>query len=164
MFTIYLYSVGQSQNMLIFSLSIFFFTAELFNHHLHVSGPRDESLHSLQRSSTDVSAGTVIHSSSPHFFDVQSNLPAATDVQTEVLTDSFSSLKRLKYLQDISNVSDWCASICSLLFVFPLLLNVKKSWHWQAGALASLASWVNLLLYLQRYTNTLTLRWLHTLL
>ncbi|XP_060762606.1 transient receptor potential cation channel subfamily A member 1a [Neoarius graeffei] len=59
--------------------------------------------------------------------------------------------QRLKYLQDISNVSDWCASICSLLFVFPLLLNVKKSWHWQAGALASLASWVNLLLYLQRF-------------
>ncbi|KAK3534710.1 hypothetical protein QTP86_023793 [Hemibagrus guttatus] len=57
--------------------------------------------------------------------------------------------QRLKYLQDMSNVADWAAAICSLLFVIPLLLNVKGSWHWQAGALASLMSWVNLLLYLQ---------------
>ncbi|MCJ8744730.1 hypothetical protein PDJAM_G00122030 [Pangasius djambal] len=59
--------------------------------------------------------------------------------------------QRLKYLQDVSNVMDWAATICSLLFILPLLLNVKKSWHWQAGALASLASWINLLLYLQRF-------------
>ncbi|XP_026998616.2 transient receptor potential cation channel subfamily A member 1a isoform X2 [Tachysurus fulvidraco] len=59
--------------------------------------------------------------------------------------------QRLKYLQDMSNVLDWAATICSLLFVTPLLLNVKKTWHWQAGALASLISWVNLLLYLQRF-------------
>ncbi|KAI5616928.1 transient receptor potential cation channel, subfamily A, member 1a, partial [Silurus asotus] len=59
--------------------------------------------------------------------------------------------QRLKYLQDPSNVMDWAATICSLLFVLPLLMNVKKSWHWQAGALASLASWVNLLLYMQRF-------------
>ncbi|XP_017351760.1 transient receptor potential cation channel subfamily A member 1a [Ictalurus punctatus] len=59
--------------------------------------------------------------------------------------------QRFKYLQDASNVMDWGSTICSLLFVIPLLLNVKKSWHWQAGALASLGSWVNLLLYLQRF-------------
>lgn len=55
----------------------------------------------------------------------------------------------------MSNVLDWAATVCSLLFVTPLLLNVKKTWHWQAGALASLISWVNLLLYLQRYINIL---------
>lgn len=71
--------------------------------------------------------------------------------------DWASSPQRLKYLQDMSNVMDWAAAICSLLFILPLMLNVKKTWHWQAGALAALASWVNLLLYLQRYANTLTL-------
>ncbi|KAL7851688.1 hypothetical protein AOLI_G00220440 [Acnodon oligacanthus] len=59
--------------------------------------------------------------------------------------------QRLKYLQDVSNLMDWAAAICSLLFVLPLLLNVKSSWHWQAGALAALISWFNLLLYLQRF-------------
>ncbi|TSN21213.1 Transient receptor potential cation channel subfamily A member 1 [Bagarius yarrelli] len=59
--------------------------------------------------------------------------------------------QKLKYLHDMSNVTDWGATVCSLLFVIPLLLNVKRTWHWQAGALASLISWVNLLLYLQRF-------------
>lgn len=72
------------------------------------------------------------------------------------LNDPVFSHQRCKYLHDVSNVMDWAATICSLLFVLPLMLNVKRSWHWQAGALASLASWINLLLYLQRYANTLT--------
>ncbi|XP_072524951.1 transient receptor potential cation channel subfamily A member 1a [Salminus brasiliensis] len=59
--------------------------------------------------------------------------------------------QRVKYLRDMSNLMDWSATVCSLLFVIPLLLNVKSSWHWQAGALAALASWINLLLYLQRF-------------
>uniref|UniRef100_A0A8C1GZ36 Transient receptor potential cation channel, subfamily A, member 1a n=1 Tax=Cyprinus carpio TaxID=7962 RepID=A0A8C1GZ36_CYPCA len=59
--------------------------------------------------------------------------------------------QRVHYLRDLSNYMDWGAAICSLVFVVPLLLNVKSSWHWQAGALAALASWLNLLLYLQRY-------------
>ncbi|XP_066508040.1 transient receptor potential cation channel subfamily A member 1-like [Hoplias malabaricus] len=59
--------------------------------------------------------------------------------------------QRLKYLRDVSNLMDWAAAICSLLFVLPLLLDVKSSWHWQAGSLAALVSWFNLLLYLQRF-------------
>uniref|UniRef100_A0A8B9LME8 Transient receptor potential cation channel subfamily A member 1 n=1 Tax=Astyanax mexicanus TaxID=7994 RepID=A0A8B9LME8_ASTMX len=59
--------------------------------------------------------------------------------------------QRLKYLRDMSNFMDWSSTICSLLFVIPLLLNVESSWHWQAGALAGLISWINLLLYLQRF-------------
>ncbi|XP_056600005.1 transient receptor potential cation channel subfamily A member 1a [Triplophysa dalaica] len=59
--------------------------------------------------------------------------------------------QRLNYLRDLSNYMDWAAAICALLFVVPLLLNAKSSWHWQAGALAALTSWINLLLYLQRF-------------
>ncbi|KAA0719270.1 Transient receptor potential cation channel subfamily A member 1 [Triplophysa tibetana] len=59
--------------------------------------------------------------------------------------------QRLYYLRDLSNYMDWAAAICALLFVVPLLLNSKSSWHWQAGALAALTSWINLLLYLQRF-------------
>ncbi|XP_017213756.1 transient receptor potential cation channel subfamily A member 1a isoform X2 [Danio rerio] len=59
--------------------------------------------------------------------------------------------QRLNYLRDLSNYMDWAAAICALLFVVPLLMNLKSSWHWQAGALAALTSWLNLLLYLQRF-------------
>ncbi|XP_073705503.1 transient receptor potential cation channel subfamily A member 1a [Garra rufa] len=59
--------------------------------------------------------------------------------------------QRLNYLRDLSNYMDWAAAICSLVFVVPVMMNVKSSWHWQAGALAALASWLNLLLYLQRF-------------
>ncbi|XP_030629407.1 transient receptor potential cation channel subfamily A member 1a [Chanos chanos] len=59
--------------------------------------------------------------------------------------------QRLHYLHDVSNVLDWSAAICSLVFVVPLLMNLKSTWHWEAGALATLFSWVNLLLYLQRF-------------
>ncbi|XP_051989633.1 transient receptor potential cation channel subfamily A member 1a [Xyrauchen texanus] len=59
--------------------------------------------------------------------------------------------QRMNYLRDLSNYMDWAAAICALLFVVPLLLNLKSTWHWQAGALAALASWMNLLLYLQRF-------------
>ncbi|ROL44610.1 Transient receptor potential cation channel subfamily A member 1 [Anabarilius grahami] len=62
-----------------------------------------------------------------------------------------SLYKRMNYLRDFSNYMDWSAAICSLVFVVPLLMNAKSSWHWQAGALAALASWINLLLYLQRF-------------
>ncbi|XP_076837477.1 transient receptor potential cation channel subfamily A member 1a isoform X2 [Brachyhypopomus gauderio] len=59
--------------------------------------------------------------------------------------------QRLKYLQDMSNLMDWAAAVSSLLFVIPLLLDVKSTWHWQAGTLAALSTWINLLLYLQRF-------------
>ncbi|TRY99671.1 hypothetical protein DNTS_027992 [Danionella cerebrum] len=59
--------------------------------------------------------------------------------------------QRVNYLRDLSNYMDWAAAVCALLFVVPMLMNMKSSWHWQAGALAALASWLNLLLYLQRF-------------
>ncbi|KAJ8413411.1 hypothetical protein AAFF_G00094070 [Aldrovandia affinis] len=61
--------------------------------------------------------------------------------------------QRLNYFRDISNGLDWAAAVCSIMFVIPLLLNVDGNLHWQAGAYAVLVSWVNFLLYLQRFEN-----------
>ncbi|KAG8009433.1 Transient receptor potential cation channel subfamily A member 1 [Nibea albiflora] len=58
---------------------------------------------------------------------------------------------RWNYFKDYSNQSDWCTAILSLLFVIPIMLNVDDSWHWQAGALAVLHSWIGFLFYLQRF-------------
>uniref|UniRef100_A0A673YFR2 Transient receptor potential cation channel, subfamily A, member 1b n=1 Tax=Salmo trutta TaxID=8032 RepID=A0A673YFR2_SALTR len=60
---------------------------------------------------------------------------------------------RLSYLKDISNIQDWYSIIFSLLFVIALFFNAEGSWHWQAGALAIIMSWVNFLLYLQRFEH-----------
>uniref|UniRef100_A0A8C7D6B4 Transient receptor potential cation channel, subfamily A, member 1b n=1 Tax=Oncorhynchus kisutch TaxID=8019 RepID=A0A8C7D6B4_ONCKI len=60
---------------------------------------------------------------------------------------------RLSYLKDISNIQDWFSIILSLLFIIALFVNAEGSWHWQAGALAIIMSWVNFLLYLQRFEH-----------
>ncbi|XP_028831479.1 transient receptor potential cation channel subfamily A member 1a [Denticeps clupeoides] len=59
--------------------------------------------------------------------------------------------KRRGYLYDPSNMLDWSSAVFSIAFVVPLLLDVKSHWHWQAGSIAVLISWVNFLLYLQRF-------------
>lgn len=59
--------------------------------------------------------------------------------------------QRWNYIKDYSNQSDWLSAIFSLLFIIPLMLNIKESWHWQAGAIAVLNSWIGFLLYLQRF-------------
>uniref|UniRef100_A0A8C7F6M5 Transient receptor potential cation channel, subfamily A, member 1b n=1 Tax=Oncorhynchus kisutch TaxID=8019 RepID=A0A8C7F6M5_ONCKI len=61
--------------------------------------------------------------------------------------------QRLSYLKDISNIQDWFSIILSLLFIIALFVNAEGSWHWQAGALAIIMSWVNFLLYLQRFEH-----------
>ncbi|KAM9337048.1 transient receptor potential cation channel subfamily A member 1b [Symphorus nematophorus] len=61
------------------------------------------------------------------------------------------SQQRWNYFKDYSNQSDWLSAILSLLFVIPFMLNVEGSWHWQAGAMAVLNSWIGFLLYLQRF-------------
>ncbi|KAE8279919.1 Transient receptor potential cation channel subfamily A member 1 [Larimichthys crocea] len=58
---------------------------------------------------------------------------------------------RWNYFKDYSNQSDWCTAILSLLFVIPIMLSVDGSWHWQAGAMAVLNSWIGFLFYLQRF-------------
>uniref|UniRef100_A0A3B5LX03 Transient receptor potential cation channel, subfamily A, member 1b n=1 Tax=Xiphophorus couchianus TaxID=32473 RepID=A0A3B5LX03_9TELE len=59
--------------------------------------------------------------------------------------------QRWSYFKDGSNQIDWMSAICSLLFVIPLMVNAEGSWHWQAGAIAVLNSWIGFLLYLQRF-------------
>ncbi|PWA18222.1 hypothetical protein CCH79_00004232 [Gambusia affinis] len=63
------------------------------------------------------------------------------------------SQQRWSYFRDGSNQIDWMSAICSLLFVIPLMVNAEGSWHWQAGALAVLNSWIGFLLYLQRHVD-----------
>uniref|UniRef100_A0AAZ3NNF4 Transient receptor potential cation channel, subfamily A, member 1b n=1 Tax=Oncorhynchus tshawytscha TaxID=74940 RepID=A0AAZ3NNF4_ONCTS len=63
------------------------------------------------------------------------------------------SFREVHYLKDISNIQDWFSIILSLLFVIALFFNAEGSWHWQAGALAIIMSWVNFLLYLQRFEH-----------
>ncbi|XP_017261877.1 transient receptor potential cation channel subfamily A member 1b [Kryptolebias marmoratus] len=61
------------------------------------------------------------------------------------------SQQRWNYFKDYSNQCDWTSAIFSLLFIIPLMLNAEGSFHWQAGAMAVLYSWVGFLLYLQRF-------------
>ncbi|XP_023650187.1 transient receptor potential cation channel subfamily A member 1b isoform X1 [Paramormyrops kingsleyae] len=61
--------------------------------------------------------------------------------------------QRLSYFRDVSNSLDWGAAVSSLIFVIPLLMNLPTSWSWQAGAWAVFFSWVNFLLYLQRFEH-----------
>uniref|UniRef100_A0A8K9UQD7 Transient receptor potential cation channel, subfamily A, member 1b n=1 Tax=Oncorhynchus mykiss TaxID=8022 RepID=A0A8K9UQD7_ONCMY len=75
------------------------------------------------------------------------------DNTTAVTMVPISFRERLCYLKDISNIQDWFSIILSLLFVIALFFNAEGSWHWQAGALAIIMSWVNFLLYLQRFEH-----------
>ncbi|XP_064189153.1 transient receptor potential cation channel subfamily A member 1b [Anguilla rostrata] len=61
--------------------------------------------------------------------------------------------QRSNYFRDISNCLDWLSATFSILFVIPLLLNVDGTLHWQAGAYAVTVSWINFLLYLQRFEH-----------
>ncbi|MGH0139984.1 UNVERIFIED_CONTAM: hypothetical protein FKN15_070196 [Acipenser sinensis] len=59
--------------------------------------------------------------------------------------------QRWRYLLDYSNYFDWCIAVESLLFVIPLLYNSQEHWSWQCGAIAVFHSWINFLLYMQRF-------------
>uniref|UniRef100_A0AAY5KP19 Ion transport domain-containing protein n=1 Tax=Esox lucius TaxID=8010 RepID=A0AAY5KP19_ESOLU len=69
----------------------------------------------------------------------------------EVGTLMFS--QRRNYFKDLSNMQDWFSIIFSLLFVIPMFFCTPRSWHWEAGALAIIMSWINFLLYLQRFEH-----------
>uniref|UniRef100_A0A6Q2YJB6 Ion transport domain-containing protein n=1 Tax=Esox lucius TaxID=8010 RepID=A0A6Q2YJB6_ESOLU len=61
--------------------------------------------------------------------------------------------QRRNYFKDLSNMQDWFSIIFSLLFVIPMFFCTPRSWHWEAGALAIIMSWINFLLYLQRFEH-----------
>ncbi|XP_034147181.1 transient receptor potential cation channel subfamily A member 1a [Esox lucius] len=56
-----------------------------------------------------------------------------------------------KYFRVVNNALDWGAAVSSMLFIIPLLMNQKDTWHWEVGAVAVLLSWINFLLYFQRF-------------
>ncbi|XP_075069745.1 transient receptor potential cation channel subfamily A member 1 isoform X2 [Mixophyes fleayi] len=61
--------------------------------------------------------------------------------------------QKLKYLIDGSNALDWTIHISSILFVSSVYdRHLSMSyWQWQAGSFAVFSSWVNFLIYLQRF-------------
>uniref|UniRef100_A0A3B3TF35 Transient receptor potential cation channel subfamily A member 1 n=1 Tax=Paramormyrops kingsleyae TaxID=1676925 RepID=A0A3B3TF35_9TELE len=63
------------------------------------------------------------------------------------------SRQRCKIIQEICNGLDWQSAIFSLVFVIALLLNSQGTFHWRAGAWGVLTSWINFLLYLQRFEH-----------
>uniref|UniRef100_A0A3P8XQD8 Ion transport domain-containing protein n=1 Tax=Esox lucius TaxID=8010 RepID=A0A3P8XQD8_ESOLU len=69
------------------------------------------------------------------------------------LIQVFDYTLRRNYFKDLSNMQDWFSIIFSLLFVIPMFFCTPRSWHWEAGALAIIMSWINFLLYLQRFEH-----------
>ncbi|KAE8599011.1 hypothetical protein XENTR_v10017018 [Xenopus tropicalis] len=64
-------------------------------------------------------------------------------------------LKKLAYIGDGSNIIDWSIYISSIIFVSSLCHSpiVVSGLQWQFGAIAVFASWVNFLIYLQRFES-----------
>ncbi|XP_063307399.1 transient receptor potential cation channel subfamily A member 1 isoform X1 [Pelobates fuscus] len=63
--------------------------------------------------------------------------------------------QKAKYLMDSSNIIDWAIHVSSIIFVSSLCkphLSLDF-FHWQFGAIAVFASWVNFLIYLQRFES-----------
>ncbi|XP_075684342.1 transient receptor potential cation channel subfamily A member 1 isoform X2 [Rhinoderma darwinii] len=61
--------------------------------------------------------------------------------------------QKVKYLMDSSNIIDWAIHISSILFASSNCTNplYVSSWKWQCAACAVFTSWVNFLIYLQRF-------------
>nr|BBD96140.1 transient receptor potential ankyrin 1 [Ambystoma mexicanum] len=63
--------------------------------------------------------------------------------------------QRVKYLMDQTNLIDWTINVTGLIFVSSLCSNSINIgyYQWQCGAIAVFASWLNFLLYLQRFES-----------
>ncbi|XP_037983995.1 transient receptor potential cation channel subfamily A member 1 isoform X2 [Motacilla alba alba] len=61
--------------------------------------------------------------------------------------------QKLKYLLDYSNLLDWTIYTTSIIFVSSLFVNTPAHLQWECGAIAVYLSWMNFLLYLQRFEN-----------
>ncbi|XP_077126764.1 transient receptor potential cation channel subfamily A member 1 [Ranitomeya variabilis] len=61
--------------------------------------------------------------------------------------------QKLKYLMDSSNILDWAIHVTAILFASSLCTNplYVEGWKWQCAAMAVFTSWVNFLIYLQRF-------------
>ncbi|XP_043545142.1 transient receptor potential cation channel subfamily A member 1b isoform X3 [Chiloscyllium plagiosum] len=59
--------------------------------------------------------------------------------------------QRLHYFLDSTNLLDWSMYAASIIFVIPWIFDVKTSIQWDCGSISAFATWVNFLLYLQRF-------------
>ncbi|XP_078254841.1 transient receptor potential cation channel subfamily A member 1-like [Rhinoraja longicauda] len=59
--------------------------------------------------------------------------------------------QRWQYFYDSSNLLDGAMYVTSILFVIPWVFDVSHPLHWQCGMISAYTSWVNFLLYLQRF-------------
>ncbi|XP_060133733.1 transient receptor potential cation channel subfamily A member 1 isoform X1 [Zootoca vivipara] len=61
--------------------------------------------------------------------------------------------QKLKYLLDYSNLLDWTIYTTNIIFVSSLFIQLPVRLQWECGAIAIFLSWMNFLLYLQRFEN-----------
>ncbi|XP_032875200.1 transient receptor potential cation channel subfamily A member 1 [Amblyraja radiata] len=59
--------------------------------------------------------------------------------------------QRWQYFHDSSNLLDGTMYVASILFVIPWVFDVSHPLQWQCGMISAYTSWVNFLLYLQRF-------------
>ncbi|XP_069777339.1 transient receptor potential cation channel subfamily A member 1-like [Narcine bancroftii] len=59
--------------------------------------------------------------------------------------------QRWQYIHDSSNLLDIVMYVASILFVIPWVFHVSHPLQWQCGIISAYSSWVNFLLYLQRF-------------
>uniref|UniRef100_A0A673XS95 Transient receptor potential cation channel, subfamily A, member 1a n=1 Tax=Salmo trutta TaxID=8032 RepID=A0A673XS95_SALTR len=91
----------------------------------------------------------IIHTLKPILNTNVTNTTSPSSSSVNMVTTSLD--EGSKYFYDVTNALDWGAAISSLLFVIPLLMDLKDTWHWEAGVVAVLLSWINFLLYFQRF-------------
>ncbi|XP_051878576.1 transient receptor potential cation channel subfamily A member 1-like [Pristis pectinata] len=70
---------------------------------------------------------------------------------TETLAVLEKENQRWQYFHDSSNLLDGTMYVTSILFVIPWLFHVSHPLQWQCGMISAYTSWVNFLLYLQRF-------------
>ncbi|XP_058131631.1 transient receptor potential cation channel subfamily A member 1 [Dasypus novemcinctus] len=61
--------------------------------------------------------------------------------------------QRRNYFWDQSNIVEWIIYTTSIIFVLPLFVGIPAHVQWQCGAIAVFFSWMNFLLYLQRFEH-----------
>uniref|UniRef100_A0A8B9MTB3 Transient receptor potential cation channel subfamily A member 1 n=1 Tax=Accipiter nisus TaxID=211598 RepID=A0A8B9MTB3_9AVES len=88
--------------------------------------------------------GTEIYEARPLEYEVLSFLTSY---------NIFRIFIKLKYLLDYSNLLDWTIYTTSIIFVSSLFINTPAHLQWECGAIAVYLSWMNFLLYLQRFEN-----------
>ncbi|XP_066228535.1 transient receptor potential cation channel subfamily A member 1 [Saccopteryx leptura] len=61
--------------------------------------------------------------------------------------------QKRNYFLDNSNAIEWVIYTTSIIFVLPLFVGIPAHVQWQCGAIAIYFSWMNFLMYLQRFEN-----------